>query len=500
MISNHKPLVNEEAAGAPARTPRFCRADLLCGFVVLVTWLAVSLPRLHGPIDLRWDASSYFVLGTSLAQGKGYRLLNEPGEIRAVQYPPLLPLIVAAHERVLRSNDYFKVGSALRVFYFILSGFYLIAAYALARKLLSPLLALTVAISIGLSFYSFLHISDTLYAELPFAVVTTLFLIFHRRDSTALSTALDGLFGAAAYLLRTAGLALLAAWIAESLLRRRLREAALRAVIAAVPILLWQTYIWHVTHSDEYRHPVYSYQRAPYYYSNVTYGQNSRLVSPFRPERGETRIRQLPIRIMRNLTAIPLSLGESSLVDRHFGVPGRYWHKTSRILICWLVVVGAAALVGAFFVARGPAWFLSLYFALMLGLVVLTPWPDQFWRYLAPLTPLTLIFVLFAAGLGVRFLKTRNSRWGQAGMSMVVLAITGTLLIQVAVSVYFLRTLLPISYYEASGREQAMRILTYTKQWHSLDSAFDFPAHWDPKLRIPRGQVVAAASIVSPKY
>ncbi len=28
----------------------------------------------------------------------------------------------------------------------------------------------------------------------------------------------------------------------------------------------------------------------------------------------------------------------------------------------------------------------------------------------------------------------------------------------------------------------------------------NFPAHWDPKLRIPRGQVVAAASIVSPKY
>ncbi len=32
------------------------------------------------------------------------------------------------------------------------------------------------------------------------------------------------------------------------------------------------------------------------------------------------------------------------------------------------------------------------------------------------------------------------------------------------------------------------------------DAAGLFPAHWDPKLRIPRGQVVAAASIVSPKY
>ncbi len=31
-------------------------------------------------------------------------------------------------------------------------------------------------------------------------------------------------------------------------------------------------------------------------------------------------------------------------------------------------------------------------------------------------------------------------------------------------------------------------------------TALGFPAHWDPKLRIPRGQVVAAASIVSPKY
>ncbi len=33
-----------------------------------------------------------------------------------------------------------------------------------------------------------------------------------------------------------------------------------------------------------------------------------------------------------------------------------------------------------------------------------------------------------------------------------------------------------------------------------LSMQASFPAHWDPKLRIPRGQVVAAASIVSPKY
>ncbi len=38
--------------------------------------------------------------------------------------------------------------------------------------------------------------------------------------------------------------------------------------------------------------------------------------------------------------------------------------------------------------------------------------------------------------------------------------------------------------------------------WTDIQAAYvrSFPAHWDPKLRIPRGQVVAAASIVSPKY
>ena len=57
------------------------RRDL--GYVagVILIWIAVWIPRLEGPIDLRWDASAYYVLGTSVAEGKGYRLINEPGEI-----------------------------------------------------------------------------------------------------------------------------------------------------------------------------------------------------------------------------------------------------------------------------------------------------------------------------------------------------------------------------------------------------------------------------------
>src|SRR5262249_27800868 len=147
-----------------------------------------------------------------------------------------------------------------------------------------------------------------------------------------------------------------------------------------------------------------------YYYTNVTYGQNSALLDPFHPERGEANIRQLPARVTRNVAAIPLSLGESSLIDSRFGLPGRYWHKTSLILTSWLIVIGVAAVVGAVLVARGPHRFLSFYFAFMLGLIVLTPWPEQFWRYLAPLAPLTLTFAFSSVLAGLRFLKTRTEQ------------------------------------------------------------------------------------------
>ena len=85
---------------------------LILAAVVAVLWA----PRLRGPIDLRFDAGVYYVLGTSLAEGKGYRLLNEPGDIRAVQYPPLLPAVAAEAQRLSGSTDPAVAGRWLRGF------------------------------------------------------------------------------------------------------------------------------------------------------------------------------------------------------------------------------------------------------------------------------------------------------------------------------------------------------------------------------------------------
>src|ERR1700757_3530206 len=85
-------------------TSRF-RTDTVYILILLTIVIVCWLPRLSGPIDLRWDGGAYYILGTSLAEGKGYRLLNEPGEIEAIQYPPLFPAIIAAHQWILGTSN-----------------------------------------------------------------------------------------------------------------------------------------------------------------------------------------------------------------------------------------------------------------------------------------------------------------------------------------------------------------------------------------------------------
>jgi hypothetical protein len=76
------------------------------GEVAVVTIaLLLWVPRLSGPIDLRWDGGVYYLLGTSIAQGHGYRIPSEPGSPQALQYPPLLAAMVALHEWTLNSTD-----------------------------------------------------------------------------------------------------------------------------------------------------------------------------------------------------------------------------------------------------------------------------------------------------------------------------------------------------------------------------------------------------------
>ena len=85
--------------------------------IIVALALLVWVPRLSGPIDLRWDGGVYYLLGTSLAQGHGYRIPSEPGSPEALQYPPLLPAVVALHQRALGTTNVDTVAPWLRKSY-----------------------------------------------------------------------------------------------------------------------------------------------------------------------------------------------------------------------------------------------------------------------------------------------------------------------------------------------------------------------------------------------
>jgi len=456
--------------------------DIGFGAALLGLALLLWLPRLQGPIDLRWDGGVYYILGSALAERNGYRLLNEPAEIEAVQYPPLLPLIVAAHQKVLGTSDYLVVAPWLRVFYLLLSLVLTIAVYGLARTDLSPKEAFLAAILSALALHVY-YLSDVLYTELPFALVTVLFVICNRHSDRAGLAVLSGMLAVAAYLLRTAGAGLLAAWVAESLCRRRWRQAAVRAALAALPVLLWHAHIYRVTHSSAYQQPAYNYQRASYYYSNVSYSENSLLIDPFFPELDRATNYDLAMRFARGVVNVPVSLGEA------LSAPAGFWQWPLRKLNEWaasdviplwlvflpLVLLGVLAVVGTacWVAARDP--FIPLYLGLSVILICLAPWPEQFPRYFTPLVP----FLALSTVGTVKFLNAAGhawcpDRWRKAPGTLGVLTLATLLLAQGVALVGAYTRLEPVSYYDAQGEERVHRLFFYSPPWRALDASLEW--------------------------
>lgn len=353
--------------------------------------IALWMPRLQGPIDLRYDAGVYYTLGTALAEGRGYRLLNEPGEIEAIQYPPLLPLIVAGHQWLTGTADPAVTGRALRWTFAALFVGYALAVFVFLRRYLASGWSV-VATLLALLNLQLLWLSDALFAELPFALCTMLFLIVAERSERR---GLAGLLAAAAYGFRTSGLALLLAWVADALWQRRPREAALRALLAALPVVAWQAHVTNVQARTDYRTPAYAYQRAPYQFYNVDYPTNLGYVDAFAPERGLANTDQLVDRVIDNALALPADLGESISVRAagplapvfRLNPPPAPWSPARA----GTGAIGLVALAGLVLLWRAGARLAPLVWMLSLALAVVTPFASQFARYLTPLAPITAL-------------------------------------------------------------------------------------------------------------
>jgi len=405
--------------------------DVLCVAVLCVLALLTWLPRIRGPIDLRWDAGVYYTLGTSLAQGKGYRLLNEPGDIQAIQYPPGLPTLVALHQFALRTDDPSVVGIWLRRSWCIMTLVYVSLVFLLSRRFFSSGYALALSLVCLLN-YQMLFLSTLCFAELPFALTSVLFVYLYLRGPGITTQVAAGAAAIGAYLLRTAGIGLLIAGIADAALRKQFRTACARAAISLIPVLLWQSYIHSVESSNAYKQPYYAYQRDPWVFYNVSYATNVELKHPFRPELGLATKKDLFVRFMTNLVTMPAAIGEAISARRGFleGHLARLNHslKTFQVPLwasdVFLVPLGLLIISGVICMLWRRQWLIAIYVGLSLAAICSTPWPGQFPRYLAPIEA----FLLIAFLIGVKEFQRWSQRWfplsrGPRALPIVIVAI-----------------------------------------------------------------------------
>jgi hypothetical protein len=458
-----------------ASATRWSVADRRYAAVLVLVAVALWLPRLRGPLDLRYDAGVYYILGTSLAEGRGYRLLNEPGAIEAIQYPPLLPTVAAAHQRLLGTSDPVVVGHWLRLTVAALFIGYAVAVFALARRLVPSRFAFFATLLAILNVQA-LFLSDYFSADLPYAAVSTFFFL----APPGLGA---GLLALSAYGLRTAGVALLAAWTAESLLRRRFPQALARGGTALVMLGAWQAYVAHVKSDPAFAEPAYDYQRADYQFYNVGYLENMSYVDPFRPELGRATPRQLVERVWTNVRGMPVSLGEAATLHRGWLVgevnrirerfpraPIPDWAVSATLVFMSALVIGGFALL-----ARRGQWLVVLYVAGSILLIAVTPWPGQFNRYLLPLAPfLALAFVSLPAAISDRAARSDGWRWRAASRAGV--AVIAFVLVQQLYTVFkvFTKHHEPAVMTDRAGRTHSYRLFFYDRSWRLHDDALDW--------------------------
>lgn len=453
--------------------------------LIVVLAIVLWLPRLSGPIDLRYDAGVYYLLGTSLATGHGYRIPSEPGAPEALQYPPLLPAIVALYQKALGSTDPEIVAPWLRKSYAVLFLGYGLAVLTLARRFLPRGLAAAAA-ALCLLHHQTIFLSDLLFAELPFALLTLGFALVAGSVSRPVPTwpreAISYLLALAGFLLRTAGLALFVAWVLEAVVNRRWRLAIIRSGLALIPFVAWQGYTMHVRASDEYANPAYAYQRAPYQYYNVSYAENALLIDPFRPELGRVNVATMASRLVRNLPELVEALGQSVSTTkvewRHlFGKVQRISLGHSAIpldvVLVPIFLFAAFILYGLILMIRARAWLMVLLICSSVGLVWTTPWPAQFPRYLAPLIPLFDICFLLA------WRQTRSAlpakSLGQAG-TVARLALTGVLVLAFAMELYtasrfFRARQLPGGLVLDPAKPDQYRLFAHNPTWRAWEKA-----------------------------
>jgi len=374
--------------------PRLNRTDLAAAGLLVLAAAYMSYAVVHAPrtIGTYQDDGIYLVTAKSLAEGKGYRHLELPGEPYQTKYPILYPLLVSLIWRVWPQFPDNIAGIQVANVLLWSVGSWL--AYRLMRQVwqlpgwlaaAGPLLALANPTTAGLFQTA---MAECLYLPLSMAAL----LLAHSTVSTGPAgqsgrwlpgrAILFGLMAGGAYLTRLIGITVAAAAVVSLMLARRWKAAAASAICVLLVASGWQLWCGYATAANRTNPAIEAFRY------DLDY-------SAWRPRDPASLVRIVPhnaaamaLALLTQLTPIP----NNWLTRAPGGGLAGGWRLYSLMLIS-LVLVGVG-LAGTW----QRAWpILHLYLVIYIGLVLL--WPFRPWRFLLPILPL-----LTGAGLAGAYL------------------------------------------------------------------------------------------------
>lgn len=330
------------------------------------------------------DNAGYMILGESLREGLGYRDLHLPGTPLHAKYPPLYPAVLAVLGWA-GGLQLFKLASLV----FTTAAVWLTAR--LGRRWLGEIPALAasavVAVNPVLLEYSHFVLSEALFTLL-------LLLSLERAAASGSEGRLSWAAiaaAAAAFLTRTAGLPLLAAVVLYGLVRGG-RRAALAALAPAAAVAGgWSLY-------QRLADP-----------GGTGYLAEFAMVNPYDPSAGTVGVAGLLRRTAVNAWTYVSEVLPASLLGGGEG----------SVLLALAGGLAAALAAGGWIARAGERLGAAeLFTVLYLALIVVWPsvWTDR--RFLLPVLPVLVLYVLGGALAAGRLLR-RRARGGGEGQGAV---------------------------------------------------------------------------------
>ena len=347
------------------------------------------------------DDGLYFIAGKALAQGSAYRIESLPAQPYQTKYPPLYPLLLSLAWRIDPSFPS-NLAAALLLSWLCLPAVALLFYLWCRRNGLETRAAWLVVALFALNPYVLFFVSN-LGSELLFtAFALASILLAENREKDWRSVLVAGALAGAAYLTRTAGIALLPAAIVYFLWHRQPRKA-LWFTAGMIPAIAGWT-LWSRSHTPG------GHDIVTLYYTNYLAYQFANV----------TRDNILVV-LWKNFSGLLEALGSFLFPQMLQGLPG-------KIILQPLAI---AMILGCVRMARRRVSLYLIFAAISAG--VLLVWhgvPNQ--RLVMPLVPLFLAGfwteAVHFSGLVRKALAhpDRSQRVGAYGFAGFLIAILAT--------------------------------------------------------------------------